>query len=462
MSASKVYQRLLHAAKRIDAGGPIVHSAILGLPQHLYSYHHRKNMDIGKETYQGLNKFLKTSLVGSEFADPSMRCDPISDYVQRYHAIHLDKPDKEYSEDLLYELELLASIADKINLQTDANDDGMDDADYDEDEDQDQEDNDVYPETTNPMIISPNTKYNNQSNLSNQSNQSTTPPQPMLTHIPGLEVDAIQWKGALHLQHPMSVSDAYGRDAVPSVMLGIDVVSKWDPDKSQKEMEEQRVYHGIMLNQPSILDVSYIMKSTMTTNKKMKYSLKTTHGFLTVPRMFHDRPVYIGGDTVDQAAVLTTSKFCKGIPVMNGNLFLNPDLTVAKRMIEAGHASIDEFRFFSGKMAWNADLFRNVHRHRNMYATFEVNKSTSTQDIKNLINAVWNETGQREPWIETLKYAPSEWSAWIKLFEMMKSPHLPGVQCACTELKALKELHRNTVATQISYWQQLTVSQNDE
>ena len=441
MNVSKVYQRLLHAAKRIDAGGSVVHSAMLGLPQHIYSYQHRKNIDIGKDTYRGLGKFLKTSLVGGEFADPSMRCDPVSDYVQRYHALH---PDKEYGQDVIYELELLASIADKVNLEANIpNDDdavGMDD--YDEDLD--------FGDDGHPAFLAvPMTS--NQMN----SNQSAPPrPEQMLDHIPANDLDALKWKGALMFQHPMSVSDAYGADAAPSVMLGIDVVSKWDPDKTLQEMEDQRVYHGIMLNQPSILDVSYIMKSTTMPSKKVKHSLKTSHGFLTVPRMFHDSQVYIGGDSVEDAAVLTTSKFCKGIPVMNGNLFLNPDLTVAKRMVEAGHATIDEFRFFFGKMTWNSELFRNVHRHRNMYAPFELKKSTSTQDIKSLLNAIWNGGGKQEPWTEILKYAPPEWSAWIKLFEMMNGPHPAAVNCGCAELKALKGLHRETVAKQISHWQQ--------
>ena len=398
MTSTAISRRILRAIKLLENGNKSInnasYSALLGLPQHLYSYDLSKTINIGSDTYSGFTQFLKNQMNATEYSQPIATPPPsMKDIFERYKSI--SKP-ADFGKEILNELELLSTISDKLS---------------DQDSEQD-------------ML---------------HLDQHIT-----FRHIPGNGFNTSNFKGSLMLQHPMSVSDM---TTDPAVLLGLHLAGKFEECPITGDMIEVPYYQSLKLNDKSIMSVEYVAKSS--DRMKDEHYIKTSHGNLIVPQVFHDEPLYFGGDQIETTEVLTTSKFCKGTPIMGAKLFWNPDLKAAKKMIEAGHAEMNQFRFFQGKMSWNQELFENICSQRNVYSAFATKSNLKAFVVPDLVDAVWVDDEQGSQWKNVLRRASSEWNEWIRLQDLMKTSD---------ELKELKQLHRQNVCNQISFWQSKNTS----
>eukprot|EP01084_Bolivina_argentea_P005202 9832_1 len=390
----RIIWNICRLAKKIDNGRATMQSAMFGLPQQMYSYNLDKNVSIGTQTYHPFTQFLKNQINTNEYAYPTTKeIVSMQDIITDYRSLINNKKttkkckttEENYDKNTIRELELLAAISHKTTRNKE-------------------------PDTLH---------------LDNFV---------MFDHIPGNDLSVNNWRGALLLQNPMSVSESSDG---PAVLLGINI-SNVNTDKNSVETPH---YQSVKLNEKSVLDLTYVLKRSDRFPEKAM--ITTTHGNLLVPEIFYDLPLYFGGDCMDTVDVLTTCKFVKGLPIMGGKLHWNPDLISAERMIKAGHATVNDFKFFKGKMMWNVDLFENIFHHRNVYSAFGVKKNLNVTPVCHLLEAVWTDDDEQNcQWKKLLRFAPYEWNNWIQLQNMIKSD----------EILELKQIHQQMVANQIEHW----------
>ena len=116
--------------------------------------------------------------------------------------------------------------------------------------------------------------------------------------------------------------------------------------------------------------------------------MSTFHGMCFIPKLFLNESVFIGGDDGATMEILTTNPYCKGVGLLNNKMFWNPDLKLAQKIIDSGYGSLDEFRFFVGKMKWNNSLWQNI-QERNLYSVL-MTKQNNSASSSCLAKQIWS------------------------------------------------------------------------
>merc|ERR1719242_1461658 len=122
--------------------------------------------------------------------------------------------------------------------------------------------------------------------------------------------------------------------------------------------------------------------------------------------------------------ILTTNPYCKGVALMNGKLFWNPDLKLAQKIIDSGYGSVNEFRFFHGKIKWNNHLWANI-QERNLYTVLMTrqNDSSSSSFLAKQIWAYHKEGNKESLWYQLIEHCwrtnSKDVESWMQIYGLL-------------------------------------------
>lgn len=211
--------------------------------------------------------------------------------------------------------------------------------------------------------------------------------------------------------------------------------------------------------------------------QKEEYFITTSHGRIFVPKIFHNQPLYIGGDSTSTTEILTTSRVCKGKPILNGRWFWNPDLVTAQRMINAGFATVEDFKFFQGCMKWSEPLWNTI-KDENMFAAFVLRKTSEKNSMQEFLKMLWIDNHRNESvvdnnimqsldlyfdsdskdeeedgnlWLKILQEHTgcSFDQSWAQMYSMLK--YLPSSKYLSQQMTQLKMRNIDEITEQIKY-----------
>ena len=158
----------------------------------------------------------------------------------------------------------------------------------------------------------------------------------------------------------------------------------FDVDERQKIFETKKVMIGVKADLSPSKDVTILL----TMNKPLIDKMSDYHDKdnPTIPSIFFTSDAFYGGRNMMAYNTLTVNPNCRGIPLLNGNLFLNPDKDKAEKLVKKGDAMAGDFRFVVGFEAVYDDHLQNIMQ-RNKYVA--VNLETFGDD-QLLMDTLWN------------------------------------------------------------------------
>ena len=183
--------------------------------------------------------------------------------------------------------------------------------------------------------------------------------------------------------------------------------------------------------------------------------IETSHGTQSIPDMFYQNQLFLGGDDTSTVEVITSNPHCKGVALMNNKLFWNPDLRIAERIIEAGYGSLDQFRFYRGRMKWDGELIQNISE-RNLYA-FVSTRNNQQSTWRALARGIWtyqmdkqNGKEMESLWYslleQCLKNNTKDIESWMQIYDLINDDNVRE------EVYDLMRNHDDKIVQQVRHW----------
>ena len=289
------------------------------------------------------------------------------------------------------------------------------------------------------------------------------------------------WNSVLLFQHPMSLLSNETTDIIINNNNNIDIninginnnIFKFEPNvllglgydsngfgissKSRKKQSKHNSDNYLNVKRELLHSHRYSLllngESILCKVKdKLRYStdntpiINTTHRLnCYIPKIFHEHELFYGGDNTDTIEIISKNPYCGGISVLNGTMFWNPDMTRTEKLINAGHAKPDEFKFYYGKLLWNDILFNNIES-RNLYniCLMKNIKDKYNDIIKYIINKYNPEKKKYSLWLKLIQLSQLNQSSFIDIFYIINHYY--------NECQTISLQHNNKINQQIKCW----------